>query len=197
MKIQPINSKNNLSMQALYFPKTPAHVSINDPKIKKIIIDNPYIKKLSEESDVLVRFCDLKKWLDNYSYSLALDIVDLKSKKTKLAMRYDTKYIEKGKHNISKEKFLSEIKPPSIINSNSRGSLSNKLNRIRKNYKEESPYYKFSFFTLANLKKILWDGEVVPEQLKSAMKLLPKIYRDYIDINKNAISEIIKESTNV
>ena len=183
-------------MQALYFPKTPAHICINDSKIQKIIIDNPYIKKLSEESDVLVRLGDSKS-LNYDSYCLMLDIVDFKSKKTKLAMRYGTKNLEKGKLNISKEKFLSEIKQPSIINQNNRGSLSNKINRIRKNYEEESSYYKFSFFTLANLKKILWDGEVVPEQLKRAMKLLPRVYRDYMKLNKNAISEIIKESTNV
>jgi len=196
MKIQPINSKNNLSMQALYFPKTPAHICINDSKIQKIIIDNPYIKKLSEESDVLVRFYDSKSPIFDF-YCLTLDIVDFKTKKTILAMRYGNKHVEISKSNISKEKFLSEIKPPSIINTNTRGSLSKKINRIRKNYEEESPYYKFSFFTLANLKKILWDGEVVPEQLKGTMKLLPRIYRDYMDINKNAISEIIKESTNV
>ena len=173
----------------MYFPKKPAHLYVSDENIREAFQKNPFIKKISEETDVFVRY-----WNANNSYYiLKMDLVDRKEKKTKLLMSYITKFYDDEKPDISELDFISSIKAPTNIKQNSKGSLSKKLMRIKRNYREENDKYSFGIISLKHQIKAIWDKkESMPEVFKSLIKYTKMFFNQHIDNNKEFMTEIEK-----
>lgn len=108
MIVNKNNTNYNISMKRLYFPAS-INKSINK-EIKEAIIENPYIKLLSKNEDVIVSFSPKSK--DGLmQHILILDVIDFKVKEIKKSMWYSSRLFGMFK-DISPVEFINKISEP-------------------------------------------------------------------------------------
>ena len=152
MQVQSINNQNNISMRALYFPTKPETGAIVRNEIKIALKRNPFIKELSEATNVLARFISTNDGKQIHHYHLRLDVFNKENKEEVASMLYSsrTDNYNGAKNNLSETEFISHIeKPQKIIKIVNRGNWFDRLLKLKKEKIEtlrtQTDYYNFSF----------------------------------------------------
>lgn len=175
-------------MQALYFPKQPVHQEVVAPEIKQAIKNNPFIKQLSDTSDVLARFVTTEGGI----HHLRLDVFNNKIKDSCVSMLYSSRLYDLigGKIGLSATEFISHIhRPEKQIKTVYKGNIIDKIFR-RKPEKAETvntptEYYNISFL------KVDTDYTKLDSVTLAMSNALNNLEKQYRNMNKEMIEGYI------
>ena len=151
MQVLSINNKNNNpSMQALFFPKVPKESAVVSLQIKEAIRNNPFISRLSANTNVLARFISSNDGI--IVHHLRLDVFDMVTNEEVASMLYSSRVRESsgGKINLSDTEFIRHIKKPeTTIEIVQKGNWFDRLFGRKKErietIKKQTEYYIFRF----------------------------------------------------
>lgn len=190
MQVQSINNQNNISMRALYFPTKPETGAIVRNEIKIALERNPFIKELSEATNVLARFISTNDGKQIHRYHLRLDVFDKETNKEVASMLYSSRTHDYNgaKTNLSETEFINHIeKPQTLIKTVYRGNWYDRLLKRKKEkietLKTQTSYYNFSFLHENDTYPINGITPALTKELNNAEKEFRKINKQVINCN--------------
>jgi len=185
MQVQPIDNKRNVSMKALYFPAKPETGAVVCTEIKEAIKHNPFIKHLSEKTNVLARFHTTND--GTKMYHLRLDVFDKETDSEVASMLYSSRMygFNGGKTNLSETEFISHIKRPETITKTVyRGNWFDRLLGRKKEQvetiKKQTDFYNFSFLGTKDTYPLKEITPKITEDLRNAEKQIREINNSFI-----------------
>lgn len=189
MRVQSVNNQNSISMQALYFPAKPEAGAIVRTEIKEAIKHNPFIKYLSEKTNVLARFYNTNE--STKMHHLRLDVFDKENNNEVASMLYSSRMYDftGGKTNLSETEFISHVRmPETTLKTVRHGNWFDRILGRKKEQvevlKKQTEYYNFSFLrTNANYPLPGITPKIV-EDLNNAEKQIR-------DINQKVINDLV------
>ena len=186
MQVQSINNQNNnLSMQALFFPKEPKASAVVSPEIRKAIKNNPFIQLLSTKANVLVRFNSFNDGIK--MNHLRLDVFDKETNKEVASMLYSSRMYDfnGGRINLSETEFINHIeKPETTTKIVQKGNWFDRIFGRKKErvetLKKQTDYYNFTFLHTDDKYPLEGITPEIVEDLHNAEKQIRVINKELV-----------------